>query len=338
MIRRFALLALAVIPMGSPASAQTPDWDRRISDIHIVHPPGTPPGFWALDVDLGLMTTSNTPQPPNLDFDLIVRVNGVVLGGDSFGVATSSSVGCTGICTQDCWSVVVTNLVTTIAMIGNGICGGPTTWTCGCWWTNPARLSFPLVAAPGDLIQVEIAARPGSLPELYTPDDTFSKFMWQDAPGTDFCFGNSVVVTCPCGNSGAAGNGCASSINPAGANLIATGSGSVSSDSVVLTGSGMPNGSALYFQGTAQVAGGFGAPFGDGLRCAGGSVLRLGTKTNAGGTSQYPELGDLSVSVKGAVPPAGGTRIYQTWYRNAAAFCTVSTFNLTNGVEITWQP
>jgi hypothetical protein len=34
-----------------------------------------------------------------------------------------------------------------------------------------------------------------------------------------------------------------------------------------------------------------------------------------------------------AVP---GTRYYQTWYRNAAAFCTVATFNLTNGVQIDW--
>ncbi len=26
------------------------------------------------------------------------------------------------------------------------------------------------------------------------------------------------------------------------------------------------------------------------------------------------------------------------WYRNAAAFCTPSTFNLTNGLSITWVP
>jgi hypothetical protein len=35
---------------------------------------------------------------------------------------------------------------------------------------------------------------------------------------------------------------------------------------------------------------------------------------------------------------APGTRYYQTWYRNAAVFCTVSTFNLTNGFQISWLP
>jgi hypothetical protein len=26
------------------------------------------------------------------------------------------------------------------------------------------------------------------------------------------------------------------------------------------------------------------------------------------------------------------------WYRNAASFCTVDTFNLSNGVSVTWVP
>jgi hypothetical protein len=75
--------------------------------------------------------------------------------------------------------------------------------------------------------------------------------------------------------------------------------------------------------------------FGDGLRCAGGAVARIGTKSNTGGASQYPGAGDAPVSVRGMVT-APGTRIYQTWYRNAAVFCTAATFNLTNGVSITW--
>jgi hypothetical protein len=43
------------------------------------------------------------------------------------------------------------------------------------------------------------------------------------------------------------------------------------------------------------------------------------------------------VSVRGLITTPG-TRTYQVWYRNSAAFCTASTFNLTNGVEITWNP
>jgi len=55
-----------------------------------------------------------------------------------------------------------------------------------------------------------------------------------------------------------------------------------------------------------------------------GSVVRLAMKTNLSGDSQYPEAGDV--------------RTYQVWYRNAAAFCTPATFNLSNGLRTTWRP
>jgi len=154
-------------------------------------------------------------------------------------------------------------------------------------------------------------------------------------PHVPFCFGDGTGTACPCGNSGIAGNGCASSLNANGGNLAATGSASIANDTLLLQGSGMPNSSALYFQGTSQIVGG--TVFGDGLRCAGGSIVRLGTKLNAAGASQYPGVGDATVSVRGLCA-AGDVRTYQVWYRNAAAFCTVSTFNLTNGIEVSWLP
>jgi subtilisin-like proprotein convertase family protein len=156
-------------------------------------------------------------------------------------------------------------------------------------------------------------------------------------PCIAYCFGDGSGTACPCGNSGAPGNGCASSINPAGGNLACSGLASISADSFALNGSGMPSSSALYFQGTTQINGGLGTVFGDGLRCAGGTVIRLGTKTNVGGSSTYPSGADVPISIKGA-NVAGGVRNYQCWYRNAAAFCTPSTFNLTNGVQTTWIP
>jgi hypothetical protein len=110
----------------------------------------------------------------------------------------------------------------------------------------------------------------------------------------------------------------------------------VSADTFVLQGSQMPNSSALYFQGTTQQAAGAGAVFGDGLRCAGGTIIRLGTKTNVTGSSQYPEGADVLISVKGGLS-AGNVRTYQVWYRNAAAFCTSATFNLSNGLEVQWS-
>jgi choice-of-anchor B domain-containing protein len=152
-----------------------------------------------------------------------------------------------------------------------------------------------------------------------------------------FCFGDGSGTACPCGNAGATGRGCANSTG-AGALLAAGGVARIAGDSFTLTASGMPSTvSALYFQGTNQAAAGAGTVFGDGLRCAAGTVIRLGTKTAAAGVTTYPGAGDASVSVRGAIT-AGATRTYQVWYRNAAAFCSAETFNLTNGVLATWSP
>ncbi len=156
--------------------------------------------------------------------------------------------------------------------------------------------------------------------------------------GRPFCAGDGSGTPCPCGNASAAGanEGCLHSLGTGG-KLTGSGSASIFFDTLLLSGTGMPNSSALYFQGTGQAGAGAGAQFGDGLRCASGTVVRLGTKANAGGASQYPAAGDLSVSARGMVL-APGTRTYQVWYRNAAAFCTADTFNLTNGWRTVWSP
>jgi len=163
-----------------------------------------------------------------------------------------------------------------------------------------------------------------------------------DVPGVGgpaslaFCFGDGSGTACPCANNSTPGNneGCLNSLGT-GASLTTTGTGSVSADTLALVGNGMPDSSALYFQGTTQQSGGAGAVFGDGLRCAAGSIIRLGTKLNSLGSSQYPVGGDQPISIRGAVA-AGDVRTYQVWYRNAAAFCTASTFNVSNGFQQVW--
>jgi hypothetical protein len=151
-----------------------------------------------------------------------------------------------------------------------------------------------------------------------------------------FCAGDGTAAACPCGNFGVAGSGCANSADPQGALLVATGSASLLGDTLLLRGSGMPNSTAMYLQGVTRILGGTGIPFGDGLRCVGGAIVRLGSSINAAGQSQYPAAGQQSVSVRGGIG-APATRTYQVWYRNAAAFCTPTTFNLSNGVEVTWM-
>jgi hypothetical protein len=155
---------------------------------------------------------------------------------------------------------------------------------------------------------------------------------------TEYCFGDGSGTACPCGNASAVGSneGCLNSLGTGG-KLVTGGIARITNDTFVLEGSRMPSSSSLYFQGNVQVAGGAGGVFGDGLRCANGSVVRLGTKTNVNGSSTYPGASDTPVSIKGALT-SGVTRTYQVWYRNAAAFCNPETFNLTNGASVIWAP
>jgi hypothetical protein len=150
-----------------------------------------------------------------------------------------------------------------------------------------------------------------------------------------FCFGDGTGAACPCGNNGATGQGCANSVHGTGATLASTGAASTLDDSLILQTSGMPgNATCVFLQGTTA---GSAVVFGDGLRCVGGTLIRLGVKTASGGSASYPGVGDLPVSVKGAVPTNGGMRAYQAWYRdNDATFCTSATFNISSGLIVNW--
>ncbi|MCY2960991.1 MAG: hypothetical protein NTY35_12580 [Planctomycetota bacterium] len=153
-----------------------------------------------------------------------------------------------------------------------------------------------------------------------------------------YCFGDGSGAACPCANTGGPEKGCGNSFAAGGALLLGIGTTSVSSDTFLLAASAMtPFTRVLFIQGASE----FVQPFGDGLRCVGSPFLRLGGRTaSAQGACAYGSgvAGDPRVSTAGAVPAAGGTRTYQAWYRNAAAFCTPSTFNLTNGLRAIWTP
>jgi len=198
--------------------------------------------------------------------------------------------------------------------------------------TNASYISVPVVSGEDYLVRVAGVGSSTNWFNLRFDTDT----------GAPFCLGDGIsALDCPCANHSTSTSeaGCSNSTGTAG-RIAAVGIADVTADTVVLQGSGMPpNSTCLYFQGSAKQSSGNGAPFGDGLRCASGSIIRLGTKTNSGtGTSTYPGAGDPSVSVRGFVPAVGGSDYYQVWYRNSAAYCTASTFNLTNGYELYWQP
>jgi hypothetical protein len=208
----------------------------------------------------------------------------------------------------------------------------------------------PLPAGPAPSVRSEfhwtpLAANIGLHHLVFTSTDQLGQFttcdVWINVIASQihsYCFGDGSGTACPCGNNSQVGDGegCRNSLGRGGLLQLA-GTPSVSNDTATLEGEKMPNSSALYFQGTIRINGGAGDVFGDGLRCAGGSTIRLATKTNINGRSQFPDNNDPSISVRGLVT-VGAVRTYQVWYRNAADFCTTSTFNLTNALELTWLP
>ena len=152
--------------------------------------------------------------------------------------------------------------------------------------------------------------------------------------GNTFCFGDGSGTLCPCGNASSAGVGCANG-SGLGGRLISSGSASVSAANLVLEGSQLIGSQpGLYFQGNNAVNGGAGVQFGDGLRCAGGGVIRLQVRfAGSGGSSATT----IDIAAKGGCA-AGDVKRYQVWYRDPLTSPCGAQFNLTNGVEITWIP
>ncbi len=160
---------------------------------------------------------------------------------------------------------------------------------------------------------------------------------------TSLCFGDGSGSACPCGNSGSGARGCASSSVPSGGLLSTTGvaSATLANDTFLLSAAFVPNGPGLFFQGAAPLLSGLGVSFGDGILCAGASILRLGIAMATNNSSSFPSgstpPNNTRISLAGSVA-AGDARLYQLWYRDAFTFCTSATFNLTNAVSVTWTP
>jgi Tol biopolymer transport system component len=157
-------------------------------------------------------------------------------------------------------------------------------------------------------------------------------------PGTTYCVASS--GPCPCSVGALPYAGCQNSTYWSGM-LTAEGWPRVSEDTVRLVLAGVPSSATIIFlQGSATAGGGFGTVLGDGLLCVGGGILRLGLRfANAGNCAFGSGVGsDPLISAAGGVPPSGATRYYQAWYRDTGPSCTSATYNLSNGIAITWRP
>ena len=155
--------------------------------------------------------------------------------------------------------------------------------------------------------------------------------------GTQYCPGDGVGAGCPCGNSNNGSMGGCDWGDPAfpeGGVLDATGSASFAANDTNLTATGVDNDFGIFFGANNQVNGGFGNPLNDGLRCAGGGLVRLIPPTLAAGNMATTPSPIQTLDTGAA---AGVTRNYQYWFRTPAGPCG-NTANLTNGYEIVWAP
>jgi hypothetical protein len=175
----------------------------------------------------------------------------------------------------------------------------------------------------------------GSIPCAY-----IARWHGCHGPGILYCGGDGEIAPCPCMNSGASEHGCDNSAATGGALLSS--SGTTNPDTLVLYTSGeLPNALSIFLQGSQSIAA---APFGDGLRCASGQLLRLYVVHATAGACSAPGPSDPSVSAQSAnlgdpITP-GSQRYYQVYYRDpSTTFCAApagNTWNVTNGLAVHW--
>jgi Tol biopolymer transport system component len=208
---------------------------------------------------------------------------------------------------------------------------------------------LPAISADGRY--VAFTSRATSLVTADTNDagDTFVRDRQPTA--VSFCFGDGTGGPCPCGNTGNAFHGCANSAFgfTGGAVLIGSGFTKLSNDTFRMTsfGESYPypaiHSLSLFLQGDAAIPP---QNFGDGLRCAGGTLKRLYVWDAPGGTATAPQASDPPVSVRSAslgdTITSGSMRYYQVQYRDRADwFCPNppgNTWNVTNALSVLWGP
>ncbi len=161
-------------------------------------------------------------------------------------------------------------------------------------------------------------------------------------PGYSFCVPGVDANPCPCftsaGQVADPNHGCGNSVFNGGAHLAASGVADTANDTLHFVASDVPAGvGTIFLQGVTNIAPG--VALGDGIRCAGGQLTRLGLRID----SDFDNVTELgfntgdSISALGFVS-GGDTRVYQTYYRNPnAGWCPPQTFNITQAWSIAWR-
>ncbi len=159
--------------------------------------------------------------------------------------------------------------------------------------------------------------------------------------------GVAAVIGCPCGNPPAStGRGCDNSVSTGGASLGASGIAYLSSDSLTFTTEGeLASALSTLFEGTTRLASG--STFGHGVRCVGGTLSRLYTRSASAGSVTMPNFaaGEPTISARSAqrglqIQP-GVPSYFFVAYRDPGTIgsCPASsTLNATTASQIVWWP
>ena len=134
-------------------------------------------------------------------------------------------------------------------------------------------------------------------------------------------------------------NECVGAVNSTGRGALAgfAGSTSLAANDLRLTATGLPpNGVGLFFYGTTATQ----TAFGDGFRCVGGSISRLGPPQNANAQGAVVRVVNYNAAPANAgagLITAGSTRRFQYWYRNIGGPGGTG-FNLSDALVLDFKP
>ena len=138
------------------------------------------------------------------------------------------------------------------------------------------------------------------------------------------------LSSCPCGNVGDPISGCDIAQGTGGVSVNVIAQETIPQNRVTLRAGGFPAStqpSAVVIRASALESSG--VVFGDGVRCVGVPLVRLGA------TAAF--LGFADHTFGHGAGAGSGDFYYQVWFRNTpGSFCTPDAFNLSNGRVLTW--
>lgn len=195
------------------------------------------------------------------------------------------------------------------------------------------------IVVTGTVVETEGTYSGGGIHRFAMPDSSFGagiqlhyELEFTDWPGNMVQTEPSTVLLGNCSSS----NVCMTSPNSIGDGAIIglEGSTSIAANNFKLVTNSMPRGAAgVYFFGPNQIQ----VPLGDGFRCVGGGITRLGVVFSD--IVGHAELDiDLSSPVGlGGVATAGSVWFFQHWYRDIAPDRS-STTNLSDALRVSFCP